>query len=282
VRLESATGAECRRVRVWTEWSTPRAPSGYGDCGSGATLSLPCGRLLAGQRSEFGFELEAPCGPLSFTGSVVAIEWAVVARAELSWAFDACARRDFVLELGESEYLDGTGGYRSAPRPRPETYVFGSEPLCRRPSCAQPITEPYPFEFALSAVRRLWGRARLPARPVIRVPDQARLGEPFEVRVGFEGTRAPALGRCEVRVIAQELGPVGALTDVFSADELVHFDIADARLDGDDWVASFRLPRTLPPTFSGRHSDIRYNLQIECAAVGAPAWRTERQLTVRP
>jgi len=211
--------------------------------------------LLAGQRSEFGFELEAPRGPLSFTGSVVAIEWAVVARAELAWAFDASARREFVLELGESEYLEGTGGYRTAPRPRPETYVFGSEPLCRRPSCGQPITEPYPFELALRAVRRLWGRARLPARPVIRVPEQARLGEPFEVRVGFEGARAPALDRCEIRVIAQELGPVGVPNAVTSADELLHFDIADARLEGDDWVAAFRLPRTLPPTFSGRRSD---------------------------
>jgi hypothetical protein len=199
------------------------------------------------------------------------------------WALDVEAAQPFTLELDRaSEHVPGTGDYRRAPRARPRAYVFGSERVRRRRSHDLTKSSSLPFEGALRALASTWGRARLGRRPVIALPDEVQRGEHFEVRIGLPGLDRAAIEQCAVRVIGQEVGWVDTADGRRHAVELVHFDLDLARPERDGWIASFRIPPNAPPTFSGRSSDIRYNVLIECNALGAPAWRTELPLVVRP
>jgi hypothetical protein len=274
VRLESPAGARCRAVRVFPHWSVRRDP--IGDGGRGASVTVFEGELAAGIAVERAFALTAPAGPLSHAGSVVALEWQVVAQAELAWSLDASATQPFALATAEgSELLPGTGDYRRAPRFCSSAYVYGSRPVRRRRSIDLTEVSSFPFDGALRALAAGWRRLRF--RPEVNAPSEVRRGEPFDVRVRMPSSRRPAAGGCEVRVIGQEVGLVGEPYESTCEVDLVHFDVDEAKPQGDTWVASFRIPETAPPTFSGRSSDIRYSLKIACGAES-----TELPLVVRP
>lgn len=274
VRLESPAGGRCRAVRVFPQWSARRDP--IGDGGRGASVNVFEGELAAGTALERAFALTAPAGPLSHAGSVVTLEWQVVAQAELAWSLDASATQPFMLVQAEgSELLPGTGDYRRAPRGSSSAYVFGSRPVRRRRSIDLTEVSRFPFDGALRALAAGWRRLRF--GPEVDAPSEVRRGEHFDVRVRIPSPRRRPAGGCEVRVVGQEVGLVGEPYESEYEVDLVHFAVDEATPQGDTWVASFRIPETAPPTFSGRSSDIRYSLKIACGAES-----TELPLVVRP
>lgn len=289
IRVRSPAGASCRSLTIWMEWQTSKTQSSCQDRGSVRGVSVFSGVWEPGTDVSYRFELEAPPGPLSYDGQLLGIEWCVAARARLAWARSCTAQEPVSLRAcSDGGCVPGTGDYRSPPRVSSRAYVFGSRQPLPKPALDLSVETTFPFEGALLALgrglRRRWGRARLGGAPTVHAPREAVLGRPFEVQIRFAGADQLELERCEVHLRGQEVVLKHELdwSVSLAGVELVHYDVRDAVRSGDHWVATLLIPRTAPPTFSGRYGDIRYNLQVECAAKGAPAWQTELPLVVRP
>jgi hypothetical protein len=247
------------------------------------------GQWQPGARVAYRFELEAPLGPLSYTGKLLNVSWCVRAIADLVWADDAEAARDFSLERWRAgELLPSQAGYRSGARSPPADYVFGSQPPRPKPLLDPSDDTAVPFEGAVlglgRAVRNVWARMRLGGGPEIQAPAEIAAGEVLRVRiVPPDGARGP--DSVVVRLIAQEVIQRRGFDDprlLYLEHALAYFDDAEAVRAETEWIAELAIPPGAAPTFCGGIHDLRYGIQIECKAEGAPAWHRALPLIVRP
>lgn len=87
----------CNGLTVQLRWFTHGA-------GNRASATVDPIRLFAGQwqvgRHAYPFRLSVPNRPLTTRGELVNLDWEVMARADVPWAFDPKASADFVVERG--------------------------------------------------------------------------------------------------------------------------------------------------------------------------------------
>lgn len=93
VRLAAAEPQKCRRVIVQVGWRT----SGKGDRDESWTDHELRGEGTMQPGETLAFELPVPLGPVTYRGRIVKIDWAVRARVDRPWAFDARAEAPFTV-----------------------------------------------------------------------------------------------------------------------------------------------------------------------------------------
>ncbi|MDP7035993.1 MAG: hypothetical protein QF752_16025 [Planctomycetota bacterium] len=110
VLVDVNADCRCDGLSLRPTWSTHGR--GNRDGGKGEAIQLFQGLWTAGDELLYPFEIEAPSEPMTYHGHLINIDWYLKASADIPWAFDPKAEREFSLGPGDRS---GSGSEGVAP-----------------------------------------------------------------------------------------------------------------------------------------------------------------------
>jgi hypothetical protein len=104
LRVAVDKSVRCKALTITRLWRT----HGKGNRQSGEPESqiLFAGEWAAGDNIEYAFAFDVPDDPLTHHGRLLNVDWYLEARADIPWAIDPKAKREFFVEAAADRVLD--------------------------------------------------------------------------------------------------------------------------------------------------------------------------------